>query len=310
MIAPSSAGTYYYGACVDPVPGESATGNNCSSGVPVRVAAAPQGEATFDLDSNNTFPTGITFANGRFYVVDTLSGLFLGFGNVYAYTASGQRDASADFRLARNNGIPNGITFANGRFYVVDMVDLEDLFNPVDCKVYAYTASGQRDASADFDLDSPCDGITFANDRFYVVDGRGDKVYAYTASGQRDFSAGFDLDPDSSAAGGITFANGRFNVVGGPNLVDGGGAKVYAYTASGQRDAAADFDLHPDQFKPTGITFANGRFHVVEFGESKVYAYPPPARLVGGSGATGAPELVAQTASVSNSNLDERRHSP
>ena len=40
LTAPSSAGTYYYGACVDRVPGESDTGNNCSSGVRVTVRAA------------------------------------------------------------------------------------------------------------------------------------------------------------------------------------------------------------------------------------------------------------------------------
>ena len=33
LTAPSSAGTYYYGACVDPVSGESDTGNNCSGAV-------------------------------------------------------------------------------------------------------------------------------------------------------------------------------------------------------------------------------------------------------------------------------------
>ena len=33
LTIPSSAGTYYYGACVDPVSGESDTGNNCSSAV-------------------------------------------------------------------------------------------------------------------------------------------------------------------------------------------------------------------------------------------------------------------------------------
>ena len=37
LTAPSSAGTYYYGACVEPVGGESDTGNNCSSGVRVTV---------------------------------------------------------------------------------------------------------------------------------------------------------------------------------------------------------------------------------------------------------------------------------
>ena len=37
LTAPSSAGTYYYGACVDSVSGESDTGNNCSSAVRVTV---------------------------------------------------------------------------------------------------------------------------------------------------------------------------------------------------------------------------------------------------------------------------------
>ena len=43
LTAPSSAGTYYYGACVDTVSGESDTANNCSSGV--RVAVSSGGKA-------------------------------------------------------------------------------------------------------------------------------------------------------------------------------------------------------------------------------------------------------------------------
>ena len=38
LTAPSSAGTYYYGACVDAVDGESDTANNCSDGVEVEVS--------------------------------------------------------------------------------------------------------------------------------------------------------------------------------------------------------------------------------------------------------------------------------
>ena len=41
LTAPSSAGTYYYGACVDAVTGESDTTNNCSSAVSVTVSAPP-----------------------------------------------------------------------------------------------------------------------------------------------------------------------------------------------------------------------------------------------------------------------------
>ena len=41
LNAPRSAGTYYYGGCVEPVGGETATGNNCSDGVAVTVEPAP-----------------------------------------------------------------------------------------------------------------------------------------------------------------------------------------------------------------------------------------------------------------------------
>ena len=40
LSAPASGGTYYYGACVEAVSGESETGNNCSAAVAVVVAAS------------------------------------------------------------------------------------------------------------------------------------------------------------------------------------------------------------------------------------------------------------------------------
>ena len=43
LTAPSSAGTYYYGACVDSVAGESDTANNCSTGFPVSVTGGGGG---------------------------------------------------------------------------------------------------------------------------------------------------------------------------------------------------------------------------------------------------------------------------
>ncbi len=41
ITAPSSPGTYYYGACVDAVAGESSTTNNCAGSVPVTVSEPP-----------------------------------------------------------------------------------------------------------------------------------------------------------------------------------------------------------------------------------------------------------------------------
>ncbi len=66
LTAPTGAGTYYYGACVDAVSGESATGNNCSSGVQVTVTVEGEGPApdlvVLGLNvSDSTLETGETF---------------------------------------------------------------------------------------------------------------------------------------------------------------------------------------------------------------------------------------------------------
>ncbi len=49
LTAPAAAGTYYYGACVDSVSGESASTNNCSDAVKVEVGGNGGGEGTADL---------------------------------------------------------------------------------------------------------------------------------------------------------------------------------------------------------------------------------------------------------------------
>ena len=49
LTAPVSAGTYYYGACVDSVSGESNTDNNCSSAVGVTVSGQESPEEEDDV---------------------------------------------------------------------------------------------------------------------------------------------------------------------------------------------------------------------------------------------------------------------
>ena len=48
LVAPPTPGTYYYGACVDSVPEESSTTNNCSTAVTVNVATAPAPDLVVD----------------------------------------------------------------------------------------------------------------------------------------------------------------------------------------------------------------------------------------------------------------------
>ena len=273
LTAPSTAGTYYYGACVDPVSGESNSQNNCSTAVFVTVSASQMEIEGFDLASENRSPEGIAFVNDRFYVVDWRG------KKVYAYQTSWQRDLASDFDLDSASGLARGITFANGRFYVADFSN---------DKVYAYQSSGQRDSASDFDMAGTGwpGGITFANDRFYVVDNFDDKVYAYQSSGQRDSASDFDLDSANGDAEGIAFANETFYVV------DDRDDWIYAYDASGQRASASDLYLDPDNEDATGITFANGRVYLVDDRDRKVYVLNSTAP---------SPDLVISTSSVSSS---------
>ncbi len=262
LDAPSEIGTYWYGACVEAVAGESDTGNNCSSGAMVEVGLP----GDFDLASENDAAHGITYADERFYVVDETD------DKVYVYDSRGSHVASADFALDSENDGPAGITYALGRLYVLDRPD---------DKVYVYESSGNRVASADFSMDSQNvapNGITYALGRFYVVNGsRGSTnttVYAYGSDGSRTASADFTLDSVgmTESHSRITYALGYFYVVrdSSDNLSR---ARVHAYASGGSRTASEDLTLDAQNGDPTGMTYAGGRFYVLDTGDDKVFAY-------------------------------------
>ncbi|WP_420208919.1 CARDB domain-containing protein [Candidatus Electronema sp. JC] len=62
LTAPSAAGTYWLGACIDAVSGETTTGNNCSSGVQITVTAPP---AAPDLSVINPSASKTSLAPGE-----------------------------------------------------------------------------------------------------------------------------------------------------------------------------------------------------------------------------------------------------
>ena len=63
VTVPSTPGTYYYGACVDTVPGESNAGNNCSTATVVTVGAATAPDLVVD---SPTVDTSAPAAGARF----------------------------------------------------------------------------------------------------------------------------------------------------------------------------------------------------------------------------------------------------
>ena len=59
LTAPSTPGTYYYGACVDVVSDETDATNNCSPAVTVKVGAAPAPDLVVDTpDGQRECPGG------------------------------------------------------------------------------------------------------------------------------------------------------------------------------------------------------------------------------------------------------------
>ena len=69
LDAPSIAGTYYYGACVEAVSDESDTANNCSAAVTVTVGAAPAPDLVVDTP---TVDTSAPAAGARFTLSATV----------------------------------------------------------------------------------------------------------------------------------------------------------------------------------------------------------------------------------------------
>ena len=67
LTAPSTAGTYYYGACVDAVADESDTANNCSVSVQVEVKALPSAPDQVAAEVAPS-PSAAGAGNGEFYV--------------------------------------------------------------------------------------------------------------------------------------------------------------------------------------------------------------------------------------------------
>ncbi len=109
LNAPSDAGTYYYGACVDNVSGESNTGNNCSSGASVTVSGGgDDGRAcTAGLVVNPD--ESCNYKNGTFYVNSSGLGIIVSGGLVMtAGNSHNQRGlingVRWNFRASKNSG--------------------------------------------------------------------------------------------------------------------------------------------------------------------------------------------------------------
>ena len=123
LTAPSTAGTYYYGACVDSVIGESDATNNCSTALVLTVGAPdlvvstptvsasnPEAGGSFTLSAtvSNQGSTGSAATTLRYYrstdITITASDTELGTDSVSALAAFGASDQSIDLTAPSDDG--------------------------------------------------------------------------------------------------------------------------------------------------------------------------------------------------------------
>ena len=62
---PTSPGTYYYGVCFDPVPGETETNNNCSEAVSLNVGVPDLAFGPTWVSTSNPLGGAVVHAHGR-----------------------------------------------------------------------------------------------------------------------------------------------------------------------------------------------------------------------------------------------------
>ena len=112
LTAPSTLGTYYYGACVDAVDGEANTSNDCSDGVKVTVVAVSSGDplvARYDANGDGAIDIGELFS-----AIDDYFDGAIGIGELFAIIDlyfSGPTPTAT----AQPPGAPTGLTAtANG----------------------------------------------------------------------------------------------------------------------------------------------------------------------------------------------------
>ncbi len=264
LTAPAEPGVYHYGACVDPVEGESDDGNNCSGplGITVSEPGPVPAVRSIRLDADIGFAGGIAVADDVLYMPGWRR------NDIYAHSLAGERMPDMDIPLDPDNDDPERVVQAEGRLHVLDEED---------SWVYAYDIDTGRATDLDFGLDPRLfdpDGFAYADDMFYIVDElrSPDRVVAYTATGERAADADFDLHEDNGGAVGITHANGRLFAV------DVFGGKVFAYTISGERLPGLDFALDEDNNQPQGIAYADGSFYVGDSDDGVfIYTFEPDA---------------------------------
>ena len=248
----------------------------------------PKRVTGFDLNSDNTAPTGVTGNANTIWVSNDGGGAT---DKLFAYKRSdGSRDSGKDFNTldAAGNNRPSGVCTDGTTMYVADSVD---------DKAYAYKLSDKtRDSSKDISFASGNDrpeGLWCNTTMMWVTNNDddsspGDKVFAYKLSdGSRE--SGLDLNIQSSPNDSLRglWSNGSTMFV-----ADWDDDRVYAHRMSdGTRDEDKDISLGSANANANGMWFDGRVLWVADTADQYLYAHDLP-------GATGTSALLSGTLTV------------
>ncbi len=268
---PTTAGTYYYGACVEVQRHESNTANNCSPGVSVYIAPAGTRLASQDFDTlstvGNNFPISIWSDGSTMWVIDYRH------LKIYAYDLTTKnRIISKEFNTISGSGNNDirGIWSDGSTMWVADFFD---------GKIYAYNlATKDRDISKDFNTlaaasNDRATGIWSDGTTMWVADWLDDKIYAYKMS---DKTRTPSKDFDTLATAGNNDIRGIWSdgtTMWVTDIVDD---KIYAYKMSDKsRDPGKDFDTlaAAGDKVPNGLWSDGEIMWVADESDKKIYAY-------------------------------------
>ena len=149
LSAPSTLGTYYYGACVDAVDGEANTSNDCSDGVKVTVVAVAPGAPT-ELSATASGPTEIVLSwNAPAY---NGGEAITGYRIEMSPDESGWSDLVADSNSTSTNYTHTGLVLGDTRHYRVSAINPAGTgpVSNIASATTAATASGNASAARSF----------------------------------------------------------------------------------------------------------------------------------------------------------------
>jgi len=205
----------------------------------------------FDVGTQDTNPTGITWDGEYFWVVGWDNDKASQYNSIGTYT-------EVYFSIGTQDTFPLGITWNGEYFWVVG--------NAND-KVYKYYANGTY-TEIDFYVGSqdinPC-GITWDGEYLWVVGYNTDEVYKYYVNGTYT-GIHFDVGSQDSDPTDIIWNGNNFWIVG--QQYD----KVYEYSNEGVYTNIF-FNVGTEENYPRGIAWDNYSFWIVGLTNAEVYEY-------------------------------------